>query len=149
MVEKGENAKSNARKILFKALKATVKGIIVYALYYAIWMFLSPVSQYMPELQQMLEIFVTVYISLMIIEEFASGTIYQYFFNVSKSLFVIGYLIFSMRGGVFGITFQNVNLTVDLRLFLSFAMLLSLLGLSKSILQAVNYMSERAEISRI
>jgi hypothetical protein len=34
---------------------------------------------------------------------------------------------------------------VDLRLFLAIAVLLSLLGLAKSVLQAINYMSEKAE----
>jgi hypothetical protein len=85
----------------------------------------------------------------MIVGELASGTIYQYFFNVAKALFVIGYLIYSLGGGIFGMTFQNVNLMIDLRLFLAVATLLGLLGLAKSILQAVNYMSEKAEYGRI
>jgi hypothetical protein len=38
---------------------------------------------------------------------------------------------------------------VDLRLFLAIAMLLSLLGLAKSVFQAINYMSEKAEYTRI
>jgi len=140
---------SKVKKIVFKALKATIKGVLFYGLYYFIWMFLSPFSEYMPELRLMIEAFFVVYVSLMIIEEFTSGTVFQHFFNVAKSLFVIGYLIFSLKGGIFGVTFQNVNLTIDLRLFLTIAMLLSLLGLSKSVLQAVNHMSESAEVQRI
>jgi len=90
-----------------------------------------------------------VYILLMIVGELTSGTIFQYFFSVAKALFVIGYLIFSLNGGILSLTFQNVSLMVDLRLFLAIAMLLSLLGLAKSVLQAVNYMSEKAEYTRI
>jgi hypothetical protein len=140
---------SKVKKIVFKALKAIIKGAIVYGIYILVWMFLSPISEYVPELQLMIEAFIIVYISLMIIEEIASGTVFKYFFNLAKSLFVIGYLIFSLKNGVFGITFQKVSITIDLRLFLTIAMLLSLLGLSKSVLQAVNYMSERAEVERI
>jgi hypothetical protein len=97
----------------------------------------------------MIETFVMVYIVLMIVGELTSGTIFQYFFNVAKALFVIGYLIASLNGGILGVTFQNVSLIVDLRLFLAIAMLLGLLGLTKSVLQAINYMSEKAEYTRI
>jgi hypothetical protein len=57
----------------------------------------------------------------------------------------MAYLILSLNGGLFGVTFENVSLLVDLRVFLVVAMLLSLLGLAKSVLQAINYMSEKAE----
>ena len=109
-------------------------------------MFLASISEIVPGFQQMVETFVMVYILLIIIGELTSGTIFQYFFNVAKALFVIGYLIFSLKGGIFGLTFQNVSLMVDLRLFLVIAMLLSLLGLAKSVFQAINYMSEKAEL---
>lgn len=149
MADTGNNFKKKIRNFTFKALKATVKGILFYAIYFVLWMFLAPISDMVPGFQQMIETFVIVYICLMIVGELASGTIFQYFFNVAKALFVIGYLIFSLKGGIFGLTFQNVSLMVDLRLFLAIAMLLSLLGLAKSVLQAINYMSEKAEYTRI
>ena len=138
----------NMRSFVFKALKATAKAIIFYAIYLFLWNILAPISQLVPGFQQMVETFVIVYITLMIIGDLASGTIFQYVFNVAKALFVIGYLIISLGGGIFGITFENINLMVDLRFFLAIAMLLSLLGLGKSVLQAVNYMSEKAEYGR-
>jgi len=149
MADTGNNFKKKIRNFTFKALKATVKGILFYALYFVLWMFVAPISDMVPGLQQMIETFVMVYILLMIVGELVSGTIFQYFFNVTKALFVIGYLIFSLNGGIFGLTFQNVSLMVDLRLFLAIAMLLSLLGLAKSVLQAINYMNEKAEYTRI
>jgi hypothetical protein len=149
MADTGNNFKKKIRNFTFKALKATVKGILFYAFYFVLWMFLAPISDMVPGFQQMIETFVMVYILLMIVGELASGTIFQYFFNVAKALFVIGYLIFSLNGGIFGLTFQNVSLMVDLRLFLVIAMLLSLLGLAKSVLQAINYMNEKAEYTRI
>jgi hypothetical protein len=149
MVDANDDFKKRVRNFTFKALKATVKGILFYAIYFVLWMFLAPISDMVPGFQQMIETFVMVYILLMIVGELASGTIFQYFFNVAKALFVIGYLIFSLNGGIFGLTFQNVSLMVDLRLFLAIAMLLSLLGLAKSVLQAINYMNEKAEYTRI
>ena len=145
MADANNDFKKRVRNFTFKALKATVKGILFYGIYFVLWMFVAPISEMVPSFQQMIETFVMVYVLLIIIGELTSGTIFQYFFNVAKALFVIGYLIFSLKGGIFGLTFQNVSLMVDLRLFLVIAMLLGLLGLAKSVLQAINYMNEKAE----
>jgi len=149
MAEEKNDFKKKLKVFTFKALKATIKGILVYAVYFVLWMVLAPISTYVPSLQQIVETFFIVYITLMIIGELTSGTIFQHFFNAAKALFVVGYLILSLKGGVFGIMFQNIYVTIDLRLFLATVMLLSLLGLAKSVLQAVNYMSEKTEIQRI
>ena len=149
MADTNNDFKKRVRNFTFKALKATVKGILFYAIYFVLWMFLAPISEIVPGLQQMIETFVMVYIFLIIVGELTSGTIFQYFFNVARALFVIGYLIFSLKGGIFGLTFQNVSLMVDLRLFLAIAMLLSLLGLAKPVFQAINYMSEKEEYTPI
>jgi hypothetical protein len=145
MADTDSDFKKSLRNFTFKALKATVKGVLFYALYFVLWMFLAPVSEMIPGLRQMIETFVMVYIALMIFAELTSGTIVQHFFNVAKALFVIGYLIFSLNGGIVGLTFENVSLMVDLRVFLAIATLLSLLGLAKSVLQALNYMNEKTE----
>jgi hypothetical protein len=149
MADNNNDFKTKVRNFTFKALKATVKGILFYAIYFVLWMFLAPISEMIPGLQQMIETFVVAYVILIIIGELTSGTIYQYFFNVARALFVIGYLIFSLNGGILGLTFQNVSLMVDLRVFLAIATLLSLLGLAKSVLQAINYMNEKAEYTSI
>jgi len=149
MDNNNNSTKKTHRNFLFKAIKATVKAIIFYVIYLFLWSFLAPVSEFVPGLQQMIEAFVMVYIVLMIVADISSGTIFQYFFNVAKALFVIGYLIISLGGGIFGVTFESVNLMVDLRFFLAIATLLGLLGLAKSVLQAVNYMSEKAEYGQV
>jgi len=143
------STKRRAKGIVFRALKATVKGVLFYIVYFILWQFMAPVSQFIPSFQQMVETFVAVYITLIIVTELTSGTIYQHFFNAAKALFVIGYLMFSMRTGIFGMTFQNMSFLIDLRLFLIVAMLLSLLGLAKSVLQAIDFMSEKAEPIRM
>ena len=58
---------------------------------------------------------------------------------------MILYLIFALNGGTVGITVQNVNLVVDLHLFLVVAILLGLVGFAKSVLQAINFLNEKTE----
>jgi hypothetical protein len=149
MANNSSNSEKTLQKLTFKILKATIKGVLFYAAYFVLWMFISPISELVPGFQQMVEVFVIVYVFLIIVGELTSGTIFQYFFNASKALFAICYLILSLKGGIFGVTFQNVNLTVDLRLFLIIAISLGLLGFAKSVLQAINYMNKKAEITRI
>jgi hypothetical protein len=149
MADTNNDFKKKARSFTFKALKATIKAVLFYVIYFVLWTFIAPIGEIIPGFQMMVEAFVIVYIIFIIIGELTSGTIFQYFFNVARALFVIGYLIFSLNGGIFGLTFENVSLMVDFRLFLAIAMLLSLLGLAKSVLQAVNYMSEKAECTSI
>jgi len=149
MANTNTSFKKNLRGIAFRALKATIKGILFYIIYFVLSQLLAPVSTLVPGLQQMIETFFIVYIVLMIVGDLTSGTIYQHFFNAAKALFVIGYMLFSLRGAVFGTSFENVSLMVDLRMFLVIAVLLSLLGLAKTVLQAINYMSEKAEITPI
>lgn len=149
MDEKTDNSKKRLRNMTFRILKATVKAVLFYGIYYVLWMFLAPIVGMIPGFQQMIETFVIVYLILMIVGDLTSGTVFQHFFNAAKALFVIGYLILSLKGGIFGMTLENVNLMIDLRLFLMIAMLLSLLGLAKSVLQAINYMHEKAEYAHM
>lgn len=149
MTEEKKDSNKRVQQFTFKALKATIKGIIFYGIYFVLSMFLAPVSELVPSFQQTIEIFVTVYIFLMIVGELTSGTIFHHFFNSVKALFVILYLIASLKGGIVGMSFQSVNLVVDLRLFLVVAMLLGLLGFAKSVLQAINFLNEKAEPAHI
>jgi hypothetical protein len=146
MAEKNSNLNLKLRKYTFKAVKATLKGILFYLLYIVLWMmFLAPVATVLPGLQRMIETFVMVYVVLIIVSELTSGMIFQYFFDAVKCLFMIGYLIMALGGGTMNISMQNINLAIDLHVFLGIIMLLSLLGLAKSVLQAINFMSEKAE----
>lgn len=138
---------SNLRKTIFKALKATVKGIVFYVVYLMLWQFLAPVSGFVPGLHEMIETFVSVYIALIIVADLTADTIFQHFFNAAKALFVIFYLMLSLKTGIFTLTLETMSVTVDIRLFLVIAMLLSLLSLARSIMQAINYVDEKAELT--
>jgi uncharacterized ion transporter superfamily protein YfcC len=145
MTEGNKDSNNRLQKFTRKALKATIKGVLFYGIYFVLSMFLAPVSEIVPGFQQMIEVFVMVSIVLMIIGELTAGTIFHHFFNGAKALFVILYLLFALNGGIVDITVQNVNLIVDIRLFLAVAILLGLLGFAKSVLQAINFLNQKAE----
>ena len=147
VAESSKPPETNGRKISFKVLKAAIKGLVIFGIYFILWQFFAPISEFIPGFQLMVETFVTVYIILIIISELASGTILHHFLNASKALYVIVYLMLSLESGFFELTANNVSLIIDLRLFLMVAMLLSLLGLAKSVLQAINYMNENADVT--
>jgi uncharacterized ion transporter superfamily protein YfcC len=149
MADANSSAKRNLGGFAFKALKAAIKAVLLCVIYFVLSQLLAPVSTFVPGIQQMIETFFIIYIVLMIIGNLTSGTIYQHFFNGAKALFVIGYLLLSLGGGVFNASFENMSLIVNLRMFLTIAVLLSLLGLARTVLQAINYMSEKAEITPI
>jgi hypothetical protein len=136
---------SAKRRLAFKILKATAKAVILGVIYLFASSLLAPLSEMVPGLQHMLEAFVVVYIVLMVIGDLTSGTIYQHFFNAANALFVIGYMLFTLNGGVIAFNFENINLLVDLRILLTIVIVLGLVGFSKSILQAINYMNQKTE----
>jgi hypothetical protein len=145
MVDDEKRSMTSLRKITFKVLKATIKGLLFCTLYYVCWLFLAPFAGMIPGLQQTVETFAVIYIALVIIGEITAGTVYHYFFSIAKALFVICYLILSLNSGIMNISYQNLALQVDIRLFLVIAMMLGLVGLSKSVLQTINFVSQKAE----
>ena len=149
MDEKSIGFRERLRRITLKILKVTIKAALLYGVYFVLSMFLAPISDVVPGFQQMVETFVTVYLFLMILGEITSGTVFQHFFGAAKALFVILYLIFSLNGGVITLYFQGAQLMVDIRLFLMVAILLSLLGFAKSVLQAINFLNEKTQMESL
>ncbi len=147
MGERGIDLKQNLRKIIRKALKATIKGTIIYSIYLLISLLLAPVSQLIPGMQEMLEAFVIVFVVLTILRELTAGTLYHHILGAGREVFAIGYLIFTLNGGLFGMTLEGMTFQIDLRLFLTVALALGLIGLARTVLQTVDYMNTKAEIS--
>jgi hypothetical protein len=143
--ETKKDAQGGFRKILFRASKATIKGSIFYGVYFVLSQYMAPIFTVVPSFQQTIESFVIAYTVLLIAGELTGGTVYQHFLNVAKALFVVGYLMLSMNSGVIELTLGSIRIAVDFRLILTSAVLLSLLGVAKAVLQAVDYMSLKAE----
>lgn len=149
MGESDNDLRQILKKVVSRALKATVKGTIVYVIYLLLSFLMAPVSQLIPGIYETIEAFVVVYIVLMILGEFSVGTLYYHFFGAARQLFAIGYLVLSLNGGLYGLTLKGINLLVDLRLFVVVALALSSLGLARTVLQAIDYMNGQAEISQL
>jgi hypothetical protein len=145
MVDDKKGPITRVRKITSKVLKATVKGLLLYTLYYVCWLFLAPLARMIPGLQQTVETFAIVYIALVIIGEITAGTVYHHILSIAKALLVICYLILSLNIGTMNISYQSVVLQVDTRLFLEVAMMLGLIGLSKSVLKTINFVTRKEE----
>jgi uncharacterized ion transporter superfamily protein YfcC len=145
MVEKKKSSQSKVKNVTFRIVKATLKAVLVYLLYFFLTLSLTPIFKLIPGLMGSIETFFVVFIVLMILGDLTERTIFQCFFNTARSLLVIAYLILSLGNGIINIGFENFSLTVNLAMFYTIAALLSLLGLARSMLQAINFINERAE----
>jgi len=139
--------------MLPRVVKATIKGVLYFVLLYVFPMFLiSQVSGFAPELfagyGQLLNLFVAVVIFFVVASELTSGTIFQHAFNVGKAIILIVFFVLALNGGIvdFGLNEGTpINIWADLRIYLMMLITIDLLGLAKSILQAVNFLSEKTE----
>jgi uncharacterized ion transporter superfamily protein YfcC len=147
MVEVKKNSQSIVKNVAFRVVKATVKALLVYLLYFFLASLLAPIFKLVPGFMGTIETFVVVFIVLMVLGDLTERTIFQCFFSTARSLFVIAYLILSLGNGVINVGFENLSLSVNLTMLYTIAMLLSLLGLARSVLQAINFVYERAESS--
>lgn len=145
MAEQQKKRKNIVKDISFRVAKATVKAVLVYMLYFFLSPMLAPLFEMIPGFMESIEAFILVYIVLMILGDITAKTIFQHFFNTARALYFMGYLLLSMGDGVFSTSYESFSLTVNLTMFYAIAATLSLLGLARTILQAINFMHERAE----
>ena len=145
MVEEKKKRPNKVKDWAFKVAKATIKATLVYLLYFVLSPYLTVLSALSPGFAETVQLFVAVTIVLMILSDLTANTIYQCFLNAGRALFTIAYLVFALGDGVLNVSYESFSLTVNLTAFYGIAALLGLLGLARSVLQAINFMSERAE----
>ena len=138
-------SKNLVKDVSFRVAMATVKAILIYLLYFLLVPMLSPLFEMIPGFLESIESFVAVYIVLMILGDLTAKTVFQHFFSTARALFFMGYLILSMGDGIFSTTYESFSITVNLTIFYAIAATLSLLGLARTILQAINFMHEKSE----
>jgi hypothetical protein len=141
-----DSFRKKMRKTVFTIAKTAIKTAIVCIIYVILSKVLSPLSPLIPSLQEVLQTFVVVYVALMIVGNLTSGTILQHIFGAARCGFVMAYLIVSLNSGIFDYTFGTVSLMVDLRVFLVIVMMLEILGLAKSVILAIDFVSQKAEL---
>ncbi len=144
-----DNAKTGkqnkVKDVAFRVAKATLKATFVYLLYFFSVPLLTPLFGLIPSFMETIQIFVTIYIVLMILGDLTERTIFHCFFNAARALFIIAYMVFSVGDGVMSVPVENFTLTVNLSILYTIIALLGLLGLAKALMEAIHFMSERAE----
>jgi len=136
--------------MLPRIVKAVIKGLLWFILLYVVPMFIiSSLSEFAPELfsryEQLLLIFVTFTLFFVVAGELTSGTIFQHAFNIGKALILMIFIVVALEGGIVTLDFQVLHLVADLRVYLAMLLIIDLLGLAKSVLQAINFLSEKTE----
>jgi hypothetical protein len=140
--------------MLPRIVKATVKGVVYFILLYAVpRFFVSQLSEVAPELvagyAQLLGLFAAVVIFFVVASELTSGTIFQHAFNVGKAIILLIFFVLALNGGIVSLSLNlesiPIKILVDLRTYLIMLITIDLIGLARSILQAVSFLSEKAE----
>jgi len=129
---------------------AVVKGLLWFVFLYVVPMFIvSSLSEFAPEIfssyGNLLLVFVAIILFFVVASELTSGTIFQHAFNIGKALILMIFIVVALEGGIVALDFQGFHLVADLRIYLAMLLTIDLVGLAKSVLQAINFLSEKAE----
>ena len=148
MVEKGKT-KTFTRKLVPKIFKAAFLVVITYLPLYFLSAFTQPFQSFFPGYGALTNIFAAVFIIFLVLGVFTSGTIYQYVFGVARSLVTMIFFIYVLNEGIVALAVSieevTVNIMVDLRVILAMLVLVCLLGISKNVVQAIDFVSAKVE----
>jgi len=136
--------------MLPRIIKAVIKGSLWFVFLYVVPMFIiSSLSELAPEIfsryGQLLPVFVAVIVFFVVASELTSGTIFQHAFNIGKALILMIFIVYALEGGIVSISIENIHILADLRIYLAMLLTIDFLGLAKSVLQAINFLSDRTE----
>jgi len=143
------------RKMVPRIAKAVIKGLLYFVLLYVVPMFLvSQASAFAPRLfsdyAQVVTLFAAVIIFFAVASELTSGTIFQHALNIGKALILIIFFVVALDGGIVRLDLNiqegfPISIIADLRVYLMMLIAIDLMGLAKSVLQAINFLSETVE----
>ena len=149
-----ETTKSFLKKMLPRIVKATIKGLLYFVFFYLLpTLVVSQLSEMAPEIfgqyTQYLTVFAAIIIVSVVASELTAGTIFQHAFNIGRAIILIVFFILALQGGIISRDLAmgdfRLSFMIDLRVYLAMLISIDLLGLARSVLQAVNFLSERTE----
>ncbi len=150
---KESSEKSLMRKMIPNVFKATVWGIITYILIGYLPTLIFPIDFLPFGYNQLFDLFVGIAVFFAVITNLFSGTIFGYAFSIARALVMIIYFVIVFNGGIIGLTMPMqefaVSLVVDVKAFLSILVLVYLLGIGKSLLQATNFLAKKVEAEQL
>ena len=133
------------RNLAWRILKAGIKAVLIYIVYFIFMLLVQPFFELIGQYSLLIDIFFMVIIAFTFLTEFFSGTIVKYMIEFSKSLFIIFYFVASLNSGIIDVSMENVSIIVNLRFFLLMLVLISVIGMAKTVLSAVNFLHEKSE----
>ncbi len=145
MAEK--NWKAHLKKAVPRLLKAAVLSIVFYFVVYCISSLASGVESFFSLYRPLTDFFTIIFILLLFAAELSYGTVFYYAFNFAKTFVFIIYLVYVLNGGVLDLSIpvqgQSLDVMVDVRILLTVLIFVFLLGLSKNVLQAVEFLLKK------
>jgi len=113
-------------------------------------------SGFLPVDQTSFSYILFIFIGFEIAIQLLRGTVIPYALSIARALISMIFLIFITNGGIMTLTFSSspgvplppglvISFTVDFRAILSIFLVFSLLSIIKNLLQATNFLSEKAE----
>ena len=155
-----ETLKSFLKKIAPRVAKAALRGFIMFLLTYllpALMMeaFMSPelpFGEFPSGYMVLFYAFSAIVVFFAVATELFSGTILQHAFSIGRALVLIIYFVYALNGGILTSTFQIpgqqqvMRVFADLRAFLAVLIFINLLGFAKGMLQAIKFLSGKAEL---
>jgi len=146
MYDDGEgNGTKLVKKLLPRVLKAAFKSIIAFVLVYLIPSLLLQDDFLPADYRLSVNIFAAIIILFIVMVELASGTIFQYIFSFLRVIVLIVFFIFTLGRGSITITVEMLYIAVDLSIILAMLIFVELLGLAKTVLGAVHFLSQKNE----
>ena len=146
MYDNGEGTGTDlVKKLLPRVLKAAFKSSIAFVLVYLIPSLLLQDDFLPADYKLSVNLFAAIIILFIVIVELTSGTIFQYIFSFLRVIVLIVFFIFTLGRGGITITVEMLYIAVDLSIILAMLIFVELLGLAKTVLGAVHFLSQKNE----
>jgi hypothetical protein len=118
--------KARLKKVIPRILKAAISSILLYFIVYYVSSRLSPYEAFFPSYRPLTGSLTAIFVILLFAVELSYGTVFHYIFSFARSLVFLIYLV------------------VDVRIFLTIVIFVLVLGLAKTVLQTINFLTGKA-----
>lgn len=146
------NIKSLLRKALPRILRAAFWGFLMGGeaiLLYRMPGFGGQFASFFPSGEPLFLAFMVIFVSFEVAIQLLSGTIFRYALGVARALISMVLLVYMTNWGIMTMAIPldvvTLHLMIDFRAILAVFLLFSLVTVVKNVLQAVEFLSERAE----
>jgi hypothetical protein len=159
MAEKEKTLKDWLRIILPRVLRAAFWGFIMGGEFLILLYVLNigeQLQSFLPIEQFGFSSLLFVFVGFEVAIQLLRGTILQYALSIARALVSMVALVFMTNGGMMNFTFSSspqiplpsgvvITFTIDFRVIMGVFLLLSLVSIMKNLLQAIDFLSEKAE----